>query len=292
MEAAEAPSCRRNVFSACVICEWNALPPSAVTAPSFNAFKARLDRHWPHLKYSTHIHDWRRRSSIWTDPWGHVAFQNSTVYNEASKVLPDEGWWNFSPYGWGPGYNMDIKYFIYLSNVGEGIAKIINKLSILASLSKYSTKVWLCFPEQIIDLSTFSHKVGRYAEYLLSHSRLSISWYLMLLQVTEFSWLTVKFMHWCFSSSQLTQKEKFHTAHYVISLHPKPLVANISSQDNAGYLLPNLHWHHLQNFLKVSRIKQFHSPRFFTRFTWQHRCDIAGVSHRASVSVVPLDCHR
>ena len=53
---------RRNAFSVRIINEWNALPSSVVTAPSLNAFKARLDRHWAHLKFSTHIHDWRRVS--------------------------------------------------------------------------------------------------------------------------------------------------------------------------------------------------------------------------------------
>jgi len=48
---------RRNAFSVRVINEWNALPPSVIDAPSINAFKARLDRHWVHEMYTIHIND-------------------------------------------------------------------------------------------------------------------------------------------------------------------------------------------------------------------------------------------
>ena len=48
---------RRNVFSVRVINDWNGLPPSVVDAPSLNAFKARLDKHWAHLKHTTHLND-------------------------------------------------------------------------------------------------------------------------------------------------------------------------------------------------------------------------------------------
>ena len=45
----------------------------------------------------------------------------------------------------------------------------------------------------------------------MGHSRQSISWYLLLLWVTWFSSLTVKFMYRCFSSSQVTGKRKKFT---------------------------------------------------------------------------------
>ena len=48
---------RRNVFSVRVVNDWNALPPTVVEAPSLNAFKARLDRHWAPTKHDTHIND-------------------------------------------------------------------------------------------------------------------------------------------------------------------------------------------------------------------------------------------
>ena len=48
---------RRNAFSVRVISEWNALPPSVVTAPNVNVFKARLDRHWVQDRYNIHIND-------------------------------------------------------------------------------------------------------------------------------------------------------------------------------------------------------------------------------------------
>ena len=48
---------RRNVLSVRVINEWNALPPSVIAAPSVNAFKARLDKHWADSKFTTHIND-------------------------------------------------------------------------------------------------------------------------------------------------------------------------------------------------------------------------------------------
>ena len=48
---------RRNAFSVRIINEWNALPSAVVAAPSVNAFKARLDKHWAHTKYAVHIND-------------------------------------------------------------------------------------------------------------------------------------------------------------------------------------------------------------------------------------------
>ena len=47
---------------------------------------------------------------------------------------------------------MDIKYFVYLSNVGEIIVEIMNKLAILASLSKYFFKFGHASLKQFIDL--------------------------------------------------------------------------------------------------------------------------------------------
>ena len=39
-------SVRRNFFSVRVVNDWNSLPESVVSAPTVNAFKSRLDRHW------------------------------------------------------------------------------------------------------------------------------------------------------------------------------------------------------------------------------------------------------
>ncbi|KAK7089668.1 hypothetical protein V1264_024901 [Littorina saxatilis] len=40
---------RGNFFSERVVNTWNSLPDQVVTAPSVNAFKARLDAHWKDL---------------------------------------------------------------------------------------------------------------------------------------------------------------------------------------------------------------------------------------------------
>jgi len=37
---------RQNLFSLWIVNEWNRLPQDVVEAPSINAFKNRLDRHW------------------------------------------------------------------------------------------------------------------------------------------------------------------------------------------------------------------------------------------------------
>ena len=37
---------RQNFFSSRIVNEWNKLPQEVVDAPSINAFKNRLDRHW------------------------------------------------------------------------------------------------------------------------------------------------------------------------------------------------------------------------------------------------------
>ena len=42
---------RHNYFSIRVVSKWNSLPDSVVSAPSLNAFKNRLDKHWD--KYKT-----------------------------------------------------------------------------------------------------------------------------------------------------------------------------------------------------------------------------------------------
>jgi hypothetical protein len=44
---------RKNFFSYRVVAPWNALPEETVTAPSLNAFKARLDKLWINSKYIT-----------------------------------------------------------------------------------------------------------------------------------------------------------------------------------------------------------------------------------------------
>ena len=45
---------RAAYFSERIVGTWNSLPEEVVTAPSVNAFKNRLDRHWKHrtLKYT------------------------------------------------------------------------------------------------------------------------------------------------------------------------------------------------------------------------------------------------
>ena len=43
---------RRSSFAARVVNDWNGLPSEVVCAPSLNCFKARLDAHWSHTKYS------------------------------------------------------------------------------------------------------------------------------------------------------------------------------------------------------------------------------------------------
>ena len=44
---------RRNSFSIHIVNDWNSLPESVVSAESLNAFKARLDRHWASITFST-----------------------------------------------------------------------------------------------------------------------------------------------------------------------------------------------------------------------------------------------
>ena len=46
---------RQNFFSFRVVESWNRLPPSVVSAPSLNAFKARLDRAWTDHMYKTDL---------------------------------------------------------------------------------------------------------------------------------------------------------------------------------------------------------------------------------------------
>ena len=48
---------RRNTFSVRVVNQWNALPTSVVDAPSVNAFKARLDKHWARDTHTVHMND-------------------------------------------------------------------------------------------------------------------------------------------------------------------------------------------------------------------------------------------
>ena len=40
---------RGNYFSKRVVNLWNSLPEEVITAPSVDAFKGRLDRHWENL---------------------------------------------------------------------------------------------------------------------------------------------------------------------------------------------------------------------------------------------------
>ena len=42
---------RKNCFSIRVVDSWNALPNSVATAPSLNAFKSRLHKHWRNHPY-------------------------------------------------------------------------------------------------------------------------------------------------------------------------------------------------------------------------------------------------
>ena len=42
---------RRSSFAIRVVNDWNSLPAEVVCAPSVNAFKARLDVHWAHIRY-------------------------------------------------------------------------------------------------------------------------------------------------------------------------------------------------------------------------------------------------
>jgi len=37
---------RRHCFTVRVVCKWNSLPSDVVNAPSINAFKSRVDKHW------------------------------------------------------------------------------------------------------------------------------------------------------------------------------------------------------------------------------------------------------
>ena len=43
---------RRFAFASRIVNDWNGLPSDVVCAPSLNAFKARLDEHWAHLRYT------------------------------------------------------------------------------------------------------------------------------------------------------------------------------------------------------------------------------------------------
>ena len=43
---------RRFAFATRIVNDWNGLPSEVVCAPSINAFKARLDAHWAHIRFS------------------------------------------------------------------------------------------------------------------------------------------------------------------------------------------------------------------------------------------------
>ena len=43
---------RRFAFASRIVNDWNGLPSDVVCAPSLNAFKARLDEHWAHLRFT------------------------------------------------------------------------------------------------------------------------------------------------------------------------------------------------------------------------------------------------
>ena len=49
---------RRFAFATHIVNDWNRLPSEVVCAPSLNAFKARLDTHWAHVRYSIPDTDW------------------------------------------------------------------------------------------------------------------------------------------------------------------------------------------------------------------------------------------
>ena len=42
---------KRNAFSVRSVNDWNSLPSEVISAPSVNAFKARLDRHWKDFQF-------------------------------------------------------------------------------------------------------------------------------------------------------------------------------------------------------------------------------------------------
>ncbi len=44
-------STRANFFTARVVDMWNSLPEDVVSAPSVDAFKARLDKHWENVEW-------------------------------------------------------------------------------------------------------------------------------------------------------------------------------------------------------------------------------------------------
>ena len=49
---------RQQYYSNRITNSWNMLPAEVVNAPSLNAFKSRLDRHWQQYRYSQHtVHD-------------------------------------------------------------------------------------------------------------------------------------------------------------------------------------------------------------------------------------------
>ena len=43
---------RRFAFASRIVNDWNGLPSDVVCAPSLNAFKARLDKHWANIRYN------------------------------------------------------------------------------------------------------------------------------------------------------------------------------------------------------------------------------------------------
>ena len=48
-EAQVPPDVRGNFYANRVVDQWNGLPDSVVLAPSINAFKSCLDKHWSNL---------------------------------------------------------------------------------------------------------------------------------------------------------------------------------------------------------------------------------------------------
>ena len=44
---------RRHSFSNRVVNNWNSLPEHVISAPTLNSFKARLDKHWEQMKYTS-----------------------------------------------------------------------------------------------------------------------------------------------------------------------------------------------------------------------------------------------
>ena len=54
-------ACRKTFFAVRTINAWNSLPESVVSAPSLNAFKARLDRAWTQYQY-VDSSDWYQKN--------------------------------------------------------------------------------------------------------------------------------------------------------------------------------------------------------------------------------------